>query len=127
LPAFALEVFAISNETCNFADDERDVGVKGFAAQAEFHKLARARMLVVLFVSVGRPNLLLLHQLGVGAVIHDILPKDRHCERLIDLLGVHILDLCVKNELVALCTQTDGGLLPKQNERKHIAVLLEAT
>lgn len=68
-------------------------------------------------------HLLLLHQLGVGAVVDDILAKDRSRERAVDLLGVDVLELAVEDEVVALGVETDSHLATEENECEHIAIL----
>lgn len=45
--------------------------------------------------------LLLLHELRVWAVVHDILAEDGRAERSVDLLRIHVLDLAVQDEVVA--------------------------
>jgi hypothetical protein len=69
-------------------------------------------------------HLLLLHQLAVRAIINHILPKNRCSQRCINLLGINILQLPIQDKLVALRPQTHGRLLPQQNEREDISVLL---
>ncbi len=68
--------------------------------------------------------LLLLHQLRVGAVVDNILAKDRGGERAVDLLGIDILDLAVEDEVVALCVQTDSHLATQEDKGEDIAILL---
>lgn len=68
-------------------------------------------------------HLLLLHQFGVGAVVYDILAKDRSSERAVNLLGVDILELAVENEVIALGVQTDSHLATQEDEGEHIAIL----
>lgn len=70
--------------------------------------------------------LLLLHELGVGAVVDDILAEHRGGERVVDLLSVDVLQLAIEDEVVALGAQADGGLLAEKNEGEDIAVLLTA-
>jgi hypothetical protein len=55
-------------------------------------------------------HLLLLHELRVGAVVDDILAKDRCAEWGVDLLGVDVLDLSVEDEVVASGIEADGHL-----------------
>ena len=69
------------------------------------------------------PYLLLLHQLGVGAVIDDILAKDRSSENGVDLLSTHILELAVEDEVVSGGTNRDGGLLAEKNEGEDVTKL----
>lgn len=70
-----------------------------------------------------RAYLLLLHQLRVGAVVHDILAKDRGRELAVDLLGVDVLELAVEDEVVAGCVEAHGHLLAEEDEGEDIAVL----
>ena len=70
--------------------------------------------------------LLLLHELGVGAVVDDILAEDGGGERVVDLLSVDILQLAVEDKVVALGSQADGGLLAQQDKGEDIAVLFTA-
>lgn len=67
--------------------------------------------------------LLLLHELGVGAVVDDVASKDRSGQDGVDLLGVHILELAVENEVVALGADGDGGSLAKEDESEDITIL----
>lgn len=69
-------------------------------------------------------DLLLLHELRIRAVVHDVLAEDGRGQRRVDLLGVDILQLAIEDQIVALRTQTHRGLLAQQDEGKHIAVLL---
>lgn len=68
-------------------------------------------------------NLLLLHELGVRAVVHDILAKDGRAERSIDFLGIHILEFAIEYEVVSLGAKTDGRLPSKENKGENIAIL----
>jgi hypothetical protein len=58
-------------------------------------------------------NLFLFHQFRVGAIIHDILSENRGTEDGVDLLGIHILELAIQDELIALCSQINCCLLAK--------------
>ena len=73
---------------------------------------------------VNVAHLLLLHELGVGAIVDDILAKDGGGERAVDLLRVDVLDLSVEDEVVALGVEADSHLATEENESEHIAVLL---
>jgi hypothetical protein len=68
-------------------------------------------------------HLLLLHELRVGAVVDDILAKDRCAERGVDLLGVDVLDLSVEDEIVAGGIEADSHLTTEEDEGKDIAIL----
>jgi hypothetical protein len=69
-------------------------------------------------------HLFLLHELRIGAVIDDILPKDGCAERGVYLLRIHVLELAVQDEVVPLRVQAHCHLPSEENEGKHIAVLL---
>ena len=71
--------------------------------------------------------LLLLHQLSIWAVVHDISPKHRCRERTIHLLCVDISQLPVQDEVIALRSQAHRRLLAQQDEREDIAVPFSAT
>ena len=68
--------------------------------------------------------LLLLHELRVGTIVHNILAKDRSRERTVDLFCIHISQLSVQDEVVALRAQTYCRLLAQENKCKDIAILL---
>lgn len=68
-------------------------------------------------------NLLLLHELGVRTVIHNIATKDRCRKRRIDLLSANVSKLAVKNKVIAFGAQVNGGLFAQENESEDIAVL----
>jgi hypothetical protein len=67
--------------------------------------------------------LLLLHEFRVGAVVDDVLAKDRGGQRGVDFLGVDVLDLAIENEVVPLGVQTHGHLAAEKDESEDIAVL----
>jgi hypothetical protein len=69
-------------------------------------------------------HLLLLHKLGIGAVVHDVLAKDGCSEWRVDFLSVDILDLSVQDKVVALGIQTHGHLATKKDKGEDIAILL---
>lgn len=66
---------------------------------------------------------LLLHELGVGAIVHDILSENRSSEWAVDLFGIDVLELSVQDKVIALGAKADGGGLAKQDEGKDVAVL----
>lgn len=70
--------------------------------------------------------LLLLHELGVWAVVDYICAKDWRCQRRVDLLSVDVLELAVQNEVVSFSAQTNSRLLAQQDECEDIAILLTA-
>jgi len=74
-------------------------------------------------VRISRADLLLLHELRVGAIVDDVLAEDGRGQGGIDLLGAHIANLAVENELVAQRADTDGRLASEEDEGEDIAVL----
>jgi len=73
---------------------------------------------------LGGAHLFLLHELRVGAVVHDILAKDRCAERGVDLLGVDVLDLSVEDEVVAGGVEAHSHLAAEEDKGEDIAILL---
>jgi hypothetical protein len=71
----------------------------------------------------GAIYLLLLHELCVGTIVHDILAEDRGGENGVDFLSVDVLELAVEDEVVASRSDGDGGLLAEQDKGKGIAKL----
>ncbi len=69
---------------------------------------------------------LLLHELGVGAVVDNILSEDGSGQDGIDLLGVDVAQFSVQDEVVALAADADGGLLAEKDEGEDIAMLRES-
>jgi hypothetical protein len=70
-----------------------------------------------------RLHLLLLHQLGIRAVIHHTLPEHGRSERSVNFLCIDVLVFCVQDEIVAFCSQAYCGLLPKQYESEDVSIL----
>jgi hypothetical protein len=70
-------------------------------------------------------NLLLLHELRIGAVVDNILAENGSRKNGVDIFGAHVADLAVQDEVVALGADVDGGLLAEQNEGEAVAVLTE--
>lgn len=68
----------------------------------------------------------MFHELGVGAVVHDIGPKDGRGQFAVDLLSIDIFQLSIQNKLVALGPEINGGLLAQENESKDVTVLTSA-
>lgn len=79
---------------------------------------------VVRGVEAPGAYLFLLHELGVGAIVDNILAKHRCRKRRVDFFGIHILNLAIKDEVVARSIQTHRHLAPEQDECKDIAILL---
>lgn len=67
--------------------------------------------------------LLLLHELRVGAVIHHVASEYGGGQGGVDLFGIYVLELSVKDEVVARGANGDSGLLSEKNEREDIAIL----
>ena len=70
--------------------------------------------------------LLLLHELGVGAIVDDILAKDRSGEDGVDLLGADVLELSVENEVVSGRAKSNSGFLSEEDKGEDIAVLAQS-
>jgi hypothetical protein len=68
-------------------------------------------------------DLLLLHELGIGAIVDNVLAKDGSGQNRVDVLGVDVLELSVQNKVVALSADVDGGLLAEQDKGVDVAVL----
>lgn len=49
--------------------------------------------------------------------------KDGSSQRRVNLLGAHITQLAVQDELIALGAQVHGGLLAEEDEGENVAVL----
>ena len=71
-------------------------------------------------------NLLLLHQLSIGAVVNDILAKDRGGQDGIDFFGADITNLAVQDKLVAVGADADSCPAAEKDEGEDIAVLIRA-
>lgn len=67
--------------------------------------------------------LLLLHELRVGAVIDDVTAKNGCGQDGVDLLCVHVAQLAVQDEIVALGTETDSHFLSKEDKGENVAML----
>ena len=70
--------------------------------------------------------LLLLHELRVGTVVHNILAKDRSGEDGVDLLGADVLELSVENEVVSGRAKSNSGFLSEEDKGEDIAVLAQS-
>jgi len=68
-------------------------------------------------------DLFLFHELRVWAVVHDIGTEHRRSQRTVYLLCIDILELPVKDEVVAFHAQANRGLLAKQDECEDITIL----
>lgn len=68
-------------------------------------------------------HLLLLHELGVGAVVDNILSKDGSGEDGVNLLGADVLELSVENKVVSGGSNGNGGLLAEKDKGEDIAEL----
>lgn len=70
--------------------------------------------------------LLLLHELGVGAVVYNIRPEDGRGQFAIDLFGIDVFQFSVENELIAIRSEIDGSLLAQENKSEDVTVLAPA-
>lgn len=70
--------------------------------------------------------LLLLHELRIRTIIDHILAKNGRSERTVDLLRIHIAQLSIQNEVVALGPQAYRRLLTQEDKGEDIAVFLAA-
>lgn len=68
-------------------------------------------------------HLLLLHELGVGAVIDNILAENWGGQGRINLLCVDILDLAVEDKVVALGIEAYCHFTAEENECENVAIL----
>lgn len=68
-------------------------------------------------------NLLLLHQLRIGAIVHHILAEDRSRQGRINLLCIDVFELSIQYELIALRSEADGGLFAEKNKGEYVAIL----
>lgn len=67
--------------------------------------------------------LLLLHELGVRAVIYDVPTEDWRRKRGIDFFGTDILELAVQDEVIAFGAQVNRGLFAEKDEGEDVAIL----
>lgn len=93
LAGITLEPVGVCEEVLSLGGDDGNVGAESLGGQAELDEL------------------LLLHELGVGAVVDNIGTEDGSGEGAVDFFGVDILELAVEDEVVALSTETDSCLL----------------
>jgi hypothetical protein len=121
----ALRGCILGEESLGLGSDEFDVGAEGGGGEAVFDELHCVSRRIK-SPDPAFAHLLLLHELGVRAVVNDILAKDRCGKRVVDFLGVDVLQLAIENEVIAFGAQADGGLLAQQNESEDITVLLAA-
>lgn len=70
-------------------------------------------------------ELLLFHELRVWTVVHDIAAKHRDRERAVDLLGVHVLDLSIEDEVIAVKAKVARDFPAKKGESEDVTVLVE--
>lgn len=68
-------------------------------------------------------KLLLFHELGVWAIVNNIAPKHRYRERAVNLLGVHVLELAVEDELVTLDSKVTGDFPTEEDKGEDVAIL----
>lgn len=68
-------------------------------------------------------DLLLLHELGVGAVVDNILSEDGGRQNSVDVLGAYVFMLAVQNEVITCGAKVYCRLLSKEDESEDIAKL----
>jgi hypothetical protein len=73
------------------------------------------------------PHLLLFHEFGIGAVVDHILAKHRGSKDSVDILGAHIANLAVEDELIPRGSHAHCCLLAEEDERKDVAMLSTQT
>lgn len=124
LSAGALECWAGLDEVGDLVDDKGHVGLECLGGKTDFHEL---RQLANDHFSVYlNPYLLLLHELRVGAVVDNSGTENWGGEFCVDLLGVHVLEFAIKDELVASSSQVYGRLLSEKDKGEDIAILLKS-
>ena len=111
------------DEVLGFFGDDGNVGAEGILGKTKLDELDRKLAVCNADREPVSAHLLLLHQLGVGAVVYNILAKDRSGEGAVDLLGVDILDLSVEDKVVACGVEANGHLATKEDEGEDIAIL----
>ena len=47
-------------------------------------------------------HLLLLHKLGVGAVVNNVFSENRSTKCVVDVFGTNITELAIENEIISL-------------------------
>jgi hypothetical protein len=123
----ALEVRASLEIIADLGGDDGNIGSEGFGCQSNLHELGEN---ISVYSSSGLTfvvsHLLLFHELGVGAIIDDILAEDRSGENGVDFLGTHILELAVEDEVVSGRANSDSGFLSEEDKGEDIAVLAQS-
>jgi hypothetical protein len=74
-------------------------------------------------MTIRGTHLLLFHQLCIWAVVHNICTKHRGRQVAVYLLCIDISELSIQDKLIALSTQTDSGLLAKEDEGEDVSIL----
>lgn len=67
--------------------------------------------------------LLLLHELGVRAIVDNIAAEDGSSQDGVDFFSVDILKLAVEDKVVAGGSNSDGGSLSEENKCENVAML----
>ena len=119
----SLEGLVALDEVLGFFGDDGNVGAEGILGKTKLDELDRKLAVCNADREPVSAHLLLLHQLGVGAVVYNILAKDRSGEGAVDLLGVDILDLSVEDKVVACGVEANGHLTAEEDEGEDIAIL----
>lgn len=120
----ALEAGGPLEVVAHFTRDDGNVGSEGLGGKSDLHELSQA----VLAFSHGSgyqriSHLLLLHELGVGAVIDNILAKDGSGEDGVNLLSRDVLEFSVENKVVSGGAHGNGGFLAEEDKGEDIAEL----
>lgn len=68
----------------------------------------------------------MLHELGIGAIVDDVLAEDRGGQDGVDFLSADVADLSVQDELVTVRAKAHRGLLAEKDEGENVSVLHEA-
>jgi len=114
----------ILDKTLDFGGNQTDVGPKSLGSKTELdelHILNQHNCFVC--TSCHSTYLLLLHEFGVGAIIHNIATKNGCRKRRVDFLSADVSKLAVENKFIAFCAQVNSGLFAQENESEDIAVL----
>ena len=113
----------------DFVGDDGDVRSESLGGQGDLHELEGSTLAACWIMTTRVLNkfqkyLLLLHKLGVGAVVDNIAAKDGRSEVGVDFLSVDILELAVEDKVVSGGANSDSGLLSEEDKGKNISILL---
>ena len=68
-------------------------------------------------------HLFLLHELRIWHIIDDAPANDRGGQNGVYLLGIHVLELSIQDELIAFRTKVDRDFSTKKDEGENIPML----